>query len=53
MTPLNIQYFLIPLSNGNNLIYLRSSEWGKHDKNNKFQVVASCVLKIGFRVLSF
>ena len=29
---LNTDYFLILLSNENNLIYLRSSEWGKHDK---------------------
>ena len=29
---LNTDYFLILSSDENNLIYLRSSEWGKHDK---------------------
>ena len=31
----NEYYFLIPLSKENNLIYLRSSEWGKHDKQQQ------------------
>ena len=39
----------MPSSNENNVIYLRSSEWGGEGggtiKNNKFQVVASCALK--------
>ena len=34
-------YFLIPSSNENNLIYLRSSEWGKHDKQARFFIFTS------------
>ena len=39
---LNTDYFLILSSNENNLIYLRSSEWGKHDK--KQQISSSGVV---------
>ena len=39
---IKMTYFLIPSLNKYNLIYLQSSEWRKHNKNNKFQVVASC-----------
>ena len=39
---ITLYYLLIPSSNENNLIYLRSSEWGKNFKNNKLQVVAPC-----------
>ena len=35
-------YFLIPSSNENNLIYLQSSEWGKHD--NKQQISSSAAV---------
>ena len=30
-----LYYFVIPSSNENNLIYIRSSEWGKHDKQQQ------------------
>ena len=36
-------FFLIPSSNENNLIYLRSSESGKHDK--KKQISSGVLLK--------
>ena len=35
-------FFLLPSSNENNLIYLRSSEWGKRDK--KQQIFSGVVL---------
>ena len=39
-------YFLLPSSNENNLIYLRSSEWGKRDK--KQQIFSGVVLTFVF-----
>ena len=30
-----LYYFVIPSSNENNLIYIQSSEWGKHDKQQQ------------------
>ena len=47
-------YFLIPSSNKNNLIYLRSSEWGKHDKQQQIsssRVVLSFVFYQDFLFL--
>ena len=39
-------YFLLPSSNENNLIYLRSSEWGKREK--KQQIFSGVVLTFVF-----
>ena len=49
-----LHYFLIPSSNENNFIYLRSSEWGKHDKQQQIsssRVVLSFVFYQDFLFL--
>ena len=49
-----VNYFLIPSSNENNLIYLQNSEWGKHDKKQQISssgVVLSFVFQQDFLFL--
>ena len=49
-------YFLIPSSNESNLIYLQSSEWGKHDKKQQISssgVMLSFVFQQGSRFFCF